>query len=290
MRDKGGFTLIELIIVIAIMGIIAGGMVALTFPLLKMQKKTATEKELKEIADGLKLYYIDHGCFPNATSWASDLESYVGKSASEISKDGWRKPYHYFGFTPFKPKDKRVQEVNVVSYGANKKEEGTYNSFPGKKNKGSDDIMVSVSYVVLTPQMVDKTKGILEEAAMKVYSKCESRCASDSTCKDSDCKQCVRDKAKKYVDAWNRSLQFDSCDLSSFDQCSCLIYSTGANPINSASSDNIKKAITWSIASSSGSGTNGNGNGGTSTGRNMIGPPVHINPPVKRKGHKAKWW
>jgi len=286
MRSKRGFTLIELIVVIAIMGIIAGGMVALTFPLLKMQKKTATEKELSEIADGLKLYYKDHGCFPNATSWASELEPYVGKSKVEISKDGWRQPYHYFGFTPFGRADNRVQEVNVVSYGANKKREGNYKRrFPGKKKKGSDDIVVSVSYAVCTPYMVDKTKGILEEGAMDVYSRCENRCtSSSSSCGSAQCLGCVRRRVERYFDAWNRQLVFDRCAMSSSDTCSCIVYSTGADPRNSASSDDIRKTISWSTGSSSA------GSGGSSIGgRSPVGPPVGSSRRGRGVGGKHYW-
>jgi len=283
-KDQKGFTLIELIVVIAIMGIIAGGMVALTFPLLKMQKKTSTKKELNEVADALKLYYLDHGCFPNATSWSDEIESYAGKSAKDLSKDGWRRPYHYFEFKPFRPKDKRVQETTVVSYGANKKREGNYKRmFPGKTRKGSDDILVSVSYAVCTPNMAEKTKEILEEAAMILYSRCESKCASlSSNCGDSQCKKCMKRQVKKYSDAWDRQLKFDKCALSSSDQCSCIIYSSGVNPKNSALSDDVKKTITWDVSTSSGG--VGGSIGGSSKNK-LLGPTAKVG-----KDKKGRFW
>ena len=277
--NKRGMTLIELIIVIAIMGIIAGGMVAITFPLLKMQKKTATEKKLNEISDGLKAYYLENGHFPGKKNWAKKIAPYVGKAASEISKDGWNhkliyKPYKTFG------KEYKVQDVTVISYGSNKKAEGSYDSFPGEKSSGSDDIVINVSHSVCAQEMVEKTKNILSEVAGHVYSGCTSDCDSEDKCKtNDDCGDCVKHQLNNRLDAWGRSLSLGSCAPSSSDLCSCIVVSGGDDPVSS--SDDVKRVINWSISTGGGSSGGGGSHGGG--GKNKGGSGGG-------KGRNGGWW
>ncbi len=262
--NRKGFTLIEMIVVIAILGIIAGGMVALTFPLLKMQKKTATQKELGEIENGLKLFYLDHGCFPNATSWNTSLEKYTGKSGTEISKDGWHHNYQYKGYTPFSSSgDSRIQEVTIISYGANNKADGNYNSFPGVKGSGSDDLVLNVSHTACAQDMVEKTKPILEDMAKSIYSACLDTCNSTNGCQN-QCTSCVNNNLSGQ-DAWQRTLKHGSFGLVSSDKCWGVIYSEGDDPTTDG--DDVKISISWWVSDGgSGSGSGGSTGGGGSGG------------------------
>lgn len=91
-----GFTLLELLIVIAILALTAGVMVEATGASIDAQKMRAAPRELDEIGRGLDAYYYDHGAFPSAVTAAGFHGVYVLCGYDDnLIKDEWgaRDPY-----------------------------------------------------------------------------------------------------------------------------------------------------------------------------------------------------
>jgi len=65
-----GFTLVELLIVIAVVGIMATGLIVLLNPLAQIQKSRDAQRksDLSEIQKALEMYYQDYNRYPVSTS------------------------------------------------------------------------------------------------------------------------------------------------------------------------------------------------------------------------------
>ena len=87
LRDGNGVTLVELLIVVAIVGIIAGIAVPAVLSALKRSKITRTYADLKTIANELEAYHVDYDRYPPAL---------IDKSAQR--KDVWGKSFEYDPF------------------------------------------------------------------------------------------------------------------------------------------------------------------------------------------------
>ncbi len=104
-----GFTLIEIIIAVAIVAIMAGAITPLAFKQLVKAKEDATLKELGGIEKGLLSFYADTGRFPSeaeglaalvndpgVTGWQGPyLDADRGDPVSEVSTDAFGDPYLY---------------------------------------------------------------------------------------------------------------------------------------------------------------------------------------------------
>lgn len=72
MRKQHGFTMIELIIVIAVLAILGGSLLPTAIMMLDLQKETSTDDVMIEIEGAVRAYYEDYGAFPgNGVSPAS---------------------------------------------------------------------------------------------------------------------------------------------------------------------------------------------------------------------------
>jgi len=101
-RDKEGFTLVELMIVIIILAILTGIAVPSYMVLRDRARIAAAQSELKNIATALEMYYADNNETYPATTFAAmttALES--GGPGGEAymnnvpDTDGWTNPYVY---------------------------------------------------------------------------------------------------------------------------------------------------------------------------------------------------
>lgn len=61
---QSGFTLLEIIVVLAVMGILLGAAVPMASALVDADRRTEARSELSEIATALEAYYYDHAAFP----------------------------------------------------------------------------------------------------------------------------------------------------------------------------------------------------------------------------------
>ncbi len=93
MSDKGGFTLIELILVTVIIGILAG-MVTLTFAgRAEEARKRAAKGDIASYGTAIDLYALDHNDkFPSSLQ---DLTGGKRKYLKELNKDPWGNDYVY---------------------------------------------------------------------------------------------------------------------------------------------------------------------------------------------------
>ena len=91
MLNNKGITLIEVLIVLAIMGILAFMAVPSFIRSLSTAKLKATEVELQTLRSVLNTYYSEFNKFPSSLQKLID-EKFIG---SKALKDGWNNPYNY---------------------------------------------------------------------------------------------------------------------------------------------------------------------------------------------------
>lgn len=114
-RRARGMTLIEIMVVLVILGLIAGAIGYNVFSQLKeAQIKTAT-LDLKALSNGIDLYHVETG------QWPDSLQQLVPKFVREVHKDPWGANYSYV---------RTGEGYDVYSYG------------PDKAQGGGDDVTV----------------------------------------------------------------------------------------------------------------------------------------------------
>lgn len=131
-RRKRGFTLIELMVVVAIIGVIAALVVPSVVNRLDEAKVTAARADIARLMQALKLYRLDNMRYP---STEQGLEALVRKPSTgdvppnwkpyidKLPLDPWKQPYQYAS-----PGLKG--EIDVYSFGADGR--------PGGEGNGAD--------------------------------------------------------------------------------------------------------------------------------------------------------
>ena len=110
-----GMTLIEIMVVLVILGLIAGAIGYNVFNQLKeAQIRTAT-LDLKSISNGVDLFHVETG------QWPDGLTTLVPKYIKDLHKDPWGSEYNYV---------RNGEGYDCYSYG------------PDKAQGGGDDITV----------------------------------------------------------------------------------------------------------------------------------------------------
>ena len=114
-RNARGMTLIEIMVVLVILGLIAGAIGYNVFGQLKeAQIRTAT-LDLKAISNGIDLFHVETGNYPDG------LSGLTPKYIKDLHKDPWGQEYAYV---------RTGEGYDVYSYG------------PDKAQGGGDDITV----------------------------------------------------------------------------------------------------------------------------------------------------
>jgi general secretion pathway protein G len=125
-----GFTLIEIMVVIVILGILAALVVPKVLGQADTARVTATKTELSQIMQALNLYRLDNSRYPTQDQGLAALVEKPttapippnwrpGGYLSKLPVDPWKAPYQYL--VP----GLHNQEVEVFSYGADNQPGGT---------------------------------------------------------------------------------------------------------------------------------------------------------------------
>jgi general secretion pathway protein G len=111
-----GMTLIEIMVVLVILGLIAGAIGFNVFKQLQEAQLKNAALDLRAISNAVDLYHVETG------QWPESLGQLVPKFVREIRKDPWGSDYSYV---------RSGEGYNVYSYG------------PDKAQGGGDDITVA---------------------------------------------------------------------------------------------------------------------------------------------------
>jgi len=110
-----GMTLIEIMVVLVILGLIAGAIGYNVFQSLKDAQAKTAKLDLQALSNSIDLYHVDTG------QWPDTLQQLLPKYVREIRRDPWGKDYAYL---------RSGEGYDVYSYG------------PDKAQGGGDDINV----------------------------------------------------------------------------------------------------------------------------------------------------
>lgn len=94
---EGGFTLVEMLVVIAIIGLVVGLVGPRVLNYLSESKVKAAKIQMESFSAALDLYYLDNGAYPGANEGLTALVE------RPPSAPGWNGPYLKTGSVPMDP-------------------------------------------------------------------------------------------------------------------------------------------------------------------------------------------
>lgn len=131
LRDARGFTLIELMVVVVILGILAGLVIPKIMGRPEQAKRLKARMQIEQIEQALKLYYLDNGDYPSTEQGLSALVEqttiepvpkrwreggYLEKG--KVPDDPWGNPYVYVS------PGVNSRDFDLESYGADGEDGG----------------------------------------------------------------------------------------------------------------------------------------------------------------------
>ncbi|TET32894.1 MAG: type II secretion system protein GspG [Planctomycetota bacterium] len=125
-KDRRGFTLVELMVVIVIIGILAGVVVMNYTGHDYEARKTRVKADFKIIADAIMLYKLHTGRYPekmeDLIEQSPDAKNWKGPYLQErrLPRDPWEEPYVYTTDSIA-----GSYEYELISYGSDREEGGT---------------------------------------------------------------------------------------------------------------------------------------------------------------------
>lgn len=94
-----GFSLVELIVVMVILGMLAGLVAMNTRGTLFKSKQQIAIAEIATISEALEIFYANEGRYPTADEGleilTEDSDSFPGGILKKLPRDPWKNPYEY---------------------------------------------------------------------------------------------------------------------------------------------------------------------------------------------------
>jgi general secretion pathway protein G len=111
-----GFTLVELMVVIVILGLLATIVVINVMPAMDRAAATTARTNIAQIEEGLKLYKLSNGRYPTAEE---GLAALTPGTIDRLPNDPWGNPYRY------SLPGRDGKDFTVMTWGADGREGGS---------------------------------------------------------------------------------------------------------------------------------------------------------------------
>jgi general secretion pathway protein G len=121
---KNGFTLVELLIVVAIIGVIAAIAIPNLLSSLQRARQKRTMADIRAVAVALELYQLDNNVYPVGSSGTvAGVRSWLEPRYSSVvpTQDGWARDLLYEGSR---------SAYTIISFGSNGADDGPYAGGP----------------------------------------------------------------------------------------------------------------------------------------------------------------
>ncbi len=115
LKRENGFSLIELLVVMVIIGLLAGLVGPKLFHHVDTAKQKDAAAQISMLEEALDMYRLDHHKYPSTEEGLAAVKTYLKK---ELPMDPWGNPYHY------KSPGEEDREYEIVSHGADNAQGG----------------------------------------------------------------------------------------------------------------------------------------------------------------------
>jgi general secretion pathway protein G len=114
-RSEDGFTLVELMVVIVIIGLLATVVIVNVVPALDTASSTKAKADVEMIDQGVQRYYLDNRRYPTTEEGLAALQPYLRR----VPNDPWNRAYRY------QAPGRNGRPYSIVSWGADGREGGS---------------------------------------------------------------------------------------------------------------------------------------------------------------------
>ncbi len=115
-RNEKGFTLVEMMVVIVIIGLLAAVVIVNVMPAADKARSTRVETDLARIEETVQMYRLNNGRYPTTEEGIGAL---VPQYLTKLPTDPWGSPYVYIAPGP------NGAPYRIASLGADKREGGS---------------------------------------------------------------------------------------------------------------------------------------------------------------------